>query len=243
MSSFKRWGWGLGIATVTAVTAFGLASWQANAAPGTPSPSSPALMLPRVSNPSAGPELAAGTGSDPLTSTEVDKARAAAVTPQLAADARNVAGEAGPEYLSADLDADDTGRQAELYYYDYRTNKLVKQVVDVRTGKLVKSFSAAGMQPPASVRESSVALDLLLADPLGADFRTAYAKATGHQLAGKDGLVATAHIYTAKPADKGASQCGKSRCVQLIVQTGDGHFINVDDLIIDLSGRRVARLT
>ncbi|GAA2513161.1 hypothetical protein [Winogradskya humida] len=240
MRNLRQWGWGLGIASVTAVAAFGVASWQANASPGTPS--SPPLTLPRVSDPSAGPEPAAGAGSDALTSTEVDKARAAAVTPQLASGARDAAGKAGPEYLMADLD-EDTGRQAELYYYDYKTDKLIKQVVDLETGKLARSFSAAGMQPPASKQEASVAFDLLLADPLGAEFKAAYRKAAGKELAGKEGLTVTAHIYTARPADKGARQCGAKRCVQLIVETADGRFISVNDLIIDLSGRTVARLT
>ena len=241
MRSLRQWGWGLGIATAAAMTAVGVASWQANAAPGTPSPSSQPLMLPRVSDPSVGPEPASGTGPDALTSTEVDKARAVAVTPQLASGARDVAGKAGPEYLMADLD-EDTGRHAELYFYDYRTDKLIKQVVDLSTGKLAKSYSASGMQPPASAREASVAFDLLLADPQGADFRTAYRKAEGTEFAGQDGLTVTAHIYTARPADQGARQCGAKRCVQLIVETADGHFITVNDLIIDLSGRTVARL-
>lgn len=240
MSRYRTWGWGLGIATVTAVTAFGVASWQADAAP---APSGTAAATPpRVSDPIAAPEPVAGTGSDPLTSSEVAKARSVAVTPELASGARNVAREAGPEYLSADVDTNGTDRQAELYYYDYQADKLIKQVVDLKTGKLTKSFSAAGMQPPASKHEAEAALDLLLADPLGADFKAAYRKATGKELAGKDGLTVTAHIYTARPADRGTSQCGTSRCVQLLMQTQDGHFINVNDLIIDLSGRTVARL-
>ena len=244
MSRYRKWGYGLGIATVTAVSAFGVASWQANAAPNPPAPSGAAVTQPRVSDPKAAPEPVSGKGDDSLTTSEVAKARAAAVTPQLASGAKNVAGEAGPEYLSAEVDAEGSaGRQAELYYYDYRTNKLFKQVVDLKTGKLAKSFSAAKMQPPASEREAAVALDLLLADPLGADFKTAYQKATGKPLAGKEGLVPMAHIYTSKPADTGAKQCGASRCVQLIVQSADGHFINVNELIVDLSGRKIARLT
>jgi hypothetical protein len=237
----RKWGWGLSIATVTAVSAFGLASWQASAAPSPPATPGVAAEQPRVSDPSPVPEAATGTGSDPLTGSEVDKARAIALTPQLAAGAQDVNGKAGPEYLAAELDTEN-GREAELYFYDYQTEKLYKQVVDLKTGKLAKSFSATGMQPPASEQEAKVALDLLVADPLSAGFKEAYRKATGEQFTGTQGLVPTAHIYTAKPADRGAGDCGKHRCVQLIVQTGDGHFINVTEIVIDLSGRTVARL-
>jgi hypothetical protein len=229
VTRFRQWAWGLGIATTSAVTAFGVAAWQANAAPTPPTPTV-AAEQPSVTDPSPLPEPATGRGSDALTSGEVAKARALALTPQLAAEAEDVTGKAGPEYLSAEVDPEDGGRQAELYFYDYKTEKLVKQVVDLKTGKLAKSFAATGMQPPASEQETKTALELLVADPLG------------KALAGMDGLVPTAHIYTAKPADQGASQCGKSRCVQLIVQTEDGKFLSVSEFVVDLSGRTVARL-
>ncbi|MFC6565464.1 hypothetical protein [Actinoplanes utahensis] len=223
------------------MTAFGVASWQAHAAPSTPTPTVTAEQA-RVTDPKPVPEAAAGSGNDALTSGEVQKARTIALTPQLAANAEDVTGKAGPEYLSAEIDAEAGGRQAELYYYDYKSEKLVKQVVDLGAGKLVGSFSAAGMQPPASEQEARTALDLLLADPAGNGLKEAYRAATGKQLNGAEGLVPTAHIYTAKPADKGAGQCGKNRCVQLIVATDDGQFLSVSEFIIDLSGRTVARL-
>ena len=241
MVDFKKWGTGLGIATASAVTAFGVAAWQANAAPGTPTPTVAAEQA-RVTDPSPLPEAATGTGSDALTGDEVQKARTIALTPQLAAGAEDVTGKAGPEYLSAEIDAEAGGRQAELYYYDYKTEKLVKQVVDLKTGKLTGSFSATGMQPPASEQEARTALDLLLADPAGAGLKDAYRTATGKQFESAEGLVPTAHIYTAGPADRGASQCGKNRCVQLIVQASGGEFLSVSEFIIDLSGRTVARL-
>ncbi|BBH69984.1 hypothetical protein ACTI_66690 [Actinoplanes sp. OR16] len=241
MTRFRQWAWGLGIATTSAVTAFGFAAWQANAAPTPPTPTV-AAEQPSVTDPSPLPEAATGWGSDALTSGEVEKARALALTPQLAAQAKDVTGKAGPEYLSAEVDTDAGGRQAELYYYDYKTEKLIKQVVDLKAGTLAKSYAATGMQPPASEQESRTALELLVADPVSSGFKDAYRTATGKTLTGTGGLVPTAHIYTAKPADKGASQCGRSRCVQLIVQTEDGTFLTASDYVVDLSGRTVARL-
>ena len=241
MVDYRKWGWGLGVATFSAVTAFGFASWQANAAPSTPTPTVTAEQA-KVTDPEPVPEAATGSGNDALTSSEVQKARDLALTPQLAASAEDVTGKAGPEYLSAEVDAEAGGRQAELYYYDYKADKLVKQVVDLKAGKLVDSFSATGMQPPASEQESRTALELLAADPGGSGLDEAYRAATGKELNGTEGLVPTSHIYTAKAADKGAAQCGKNRCVQLIVATDAGQFLSVSDFIIDLSGRTVARL-
>src|SRR4051812_7531360 len=100
----QTWIWGLGIATITAVTAFGVASWRADAAPGPSTSPGVSVGQATVSDPSPPAERAAGTGTDPLTTDELGKARVAALSPQLAAQARDVAGKAGPEYLSAELD-------------------------------------------------------------------------------------------------------------------------------------------
>ncbi|MEV6493535.1 hypothetical protein AB0M20_33695 [Actinoplanes sp. NPDC051633] len=239
MAHVKRWSWGLGIATATALTAFGVASWQADAAPNpTPRPGGQAS----VTDPRPGPEAAAGVGDDALTTDEVKRARTIALTPELVASAKDVTGKAGPQYLSAEIREDGT-RTAEVYFYDYGKNKLIKQVVDLTAGKVSKSFAAQGLQMPASRQEVDAALDLLLADKAAADLKDAYQKATGKAFAGKDGLTVTAHVFTAKAADTGVKQCGKHRCLQLIVETPDGLFIDVHQIIVDLSGRAVARLS
>jgi hypothetical protein len=239
--TYPKWGWVLGVATVTAVIAFGVASWEASAAPSPGAPPTVAAEQATVSNPDPGPAPAAGIGQDALTSNEITKARALAETATLKAGAKDVTGAAGPEYLSADIADGDTGRTAELYYYDYHGNKLVKQVVDLGTGKLTGSYAATGMQLPPSDREVSTALQVLLANPLSSELKDAYARATGKSFTGQ-GLSPTAHIYHAMPADAGASQCGKDRCLRLIVQTEDGHILDLDKIIVDLSGRTVARL-
>jgi hypothetical protein len=238
---FKRWGWGLGIASVTAVSAFGVASWQANAAPEPGATPGAAADQPRVSDPQPRPERVSGVGGDALTTGEVGKARAVALTAELKAQAQDVSGKAGPEYLTAQI-AEGDSRRADVYFYDYKTDKLVKQVVDLTTGRVTGSFSAAGMQLPASKQEVSAAFDLLLANPLAAELKDAYRKATGKDFAGKDGLVLSAHVYKARAADSGASTCGRHRCLQLVVETPDGLFIDVNQIVVDLSGRTVARL-
>jgi hypothetical protein len=239
--TYPKWGWVLGVATVTALVAFGVASWEANAAPPPSAPPTVAAEQATVSNPDPGPAPSAGIGQDALTGDELSKARALAETTALKAGAKDVTGGAGPEYLAADIADSDSGRTAELYYYDYHGNKLVKQVVDLAAGKLAGSYAATGMQLPPSDREVRAALDLLLADPLSSELKDAYARATGQQFAGQQ-LSPTAHVYHAMPADTGAEKCGNDRCLRLIVQTQDGHILDLDNIIVDLSGRTVARL-
>ncbi|WP_030434461.1 hypothetical protein [Actinoplanes subtropicus] len=237
---YPKSGWVLGVATVSAFLAFGVASWDANAAP-SPKPTA-AVEQPTVSHPDPGPAPSAGIGQDALTGNELARARTLAETATLKAGGKDVTGAAGVEYLSAGIAEDGAGRTAELYYYDYHGNRLVKQVVDLAGGKLAGSYAATGMQLPPSEREVRTALGLLLANPLAAELKNAYAKATGQAYTGQE-LTPTAHIYHALPADTGASQCGRNRCLRLIVQTQDGHILDLDKIIVDLSGRTVARLT
>jgi hypothetical protein len=197
---------------------------------------------PGVSDPDPGPAPSAGIGQDALTGNELARARVLAETATLKAGAEDVTGAAGVEYLSAGIAEDGANRTAELYYYDYRGNRLIKQAVDLSSGRLVGSYAATGMQLPPSEREVRTALELLLANPLAAELRNAYVKATGQAFTGQE-LTPTAHIYHALPADTGAAQCGKNRCLRLIVQTQDGHILDLDKIIVDLSGRTVARLT
>nr|BFE75747.1 hypothetical protein GCM10020092_090480 [Actinoplanes digitatis] len=229
---------GLGIATVTAVTAFGVASWQANAAPSPGTPPGAAAEQPRVSDPRVAPEPATGTGSDPLTSAEVDRARKIAVIPL--SGGKDAAGAAGPEYLSAELDAESGGRSAELYYYDYKTDKLVKQVVDLKTGKLAGSYSAAKMQPPASQHEVAAALDILLADPLAADLKDAYRAATARSSRASRAWCRTrTSIRRMRPT---AAAQWQAPCPGWSCRPRTAYYRRQHQMVIDLSGRTVARL-
>lgn len=242
----RRWAQGLSIATVSALTAFGVASWQANAAPspsappGTP-PAGTAAAPPRVSDPKPVPTGPAGVGRDPLTGTEMDRARDVALAGVAGAPV-DVTGAAGAEPLSSGL-APGTNRRAEVLLYDYASDKLIKQVVDLRTGKVAKTYTATGMQPPATPREVAEALKLLTADRLASRLADGFRAATGKAYTGTDQIDVRAHVYSARAADSGAERCGAHRCLSLVVQARDGgEFIDLHDIIIDLSGRTIARL-
>jgi hypothetical protein len=237
----KRTAWRAVTVAAAVSAAFAAAALGASAAPPDPAPRVAAEPA-TVSDPPPGPEPVTGVGDDPLTRQEVDKARAAALTPQLTGSTKDVTGGKGPEYLSWEIIQGGQGREAAFYFYDYRTDELVKQVVDVAAGKVTGSFRAKQMQPPASEREVATAFDLLLADPVGAQVRALYTQVTGKPWTGKDKLKVGAHIYHARPADTNARNCGKHRCVELVARVTDGPFVDLNDIIIDLSGRAVVRV-
>ena len=237
----KRTAWRAVTIAAAVSAAFAVATLGASATPPDPNPRVAAEQA-TVSDPQPGPAPVTGVGDDPLTRQEVDKARAAALTPQLTGSATDVTGGKGPEYLSWEIVEGGQGREAAFFFYDYHTDELVKQVVDVVAGKVTGSFRAKDMQRPASDREVATALDLLLADPLGAHVRALYTQVTGRPWTGKDRLKVGAHIYHTRAADTDARDCGKHRCVQLVARVTDGPFVDLNDIIIDLSGRTVVRV-
>jgi hypothetical protein len=257
-SRAQRLRWGLGVASCTAAVALGVA-WIGGATASTPTriPADPAsgeqaaqAAGPPAADPTTGPAPAAGVGRDPLTPAELAKARTAALDTTLRATATDVNGAPGPEYLSfelVDAKAGGTGsaapRRAAVYFYDYTTNALIKRVVNVDTGTVEGTFTATERQPPPSDNELAKAFGLFLASDLSADFRSRYRAATGRAFTSPDQVEVTATTYVARPADTGSDKCGKNRCVQFITRVPNGVFIDITDIVVDLSGRTVARLS
>jgi len=248
-SRAQRLRWGLGVASATAVVALGIA-WiggaTASAPPRAPAGAAP-TGEPAEADVAESPPPATGVGRDPLTPSELDRARAAALDATLRAGATDVTGAAGPEYLSfelVDAKAADPAeaRRAAVYFYDYKTDTLIKRVVNLRTGAVEGTFTAAGRQPPPSDKERERAFALFLDNGLSADFKARYRQLTGQAFTSPDQVEVTATTYVARPADTGAEQCGTHRCVQFITQVPDGPFIDITDIVVDLSGRTVARL-
>ncbi|MQY38553.1 hypothetical protein SRB17_65660 [Streptomyces sp. RB17] len=197
-------------------------------------------------------EGARGTGRDPLTDDEIRRAEKIALNRPVPATGKNVAGGRGPQRLSVDLaepepgEADDPAapRRADIAFYDYTNDTLVTRTVDLDTGKVERTGTQRGVQPPPSRDENAEAARLLIASPLGAGLKADYKDATGEELTSPDQLLLSGGIYRAAPGAQPAllDPCGVHRCVRLFTKVRNGPWIDTRSLVIDLSARKVAAL-
>lgn len=216
-------------------------------APSTPHASPSGTGTPTESADTTARTTGSGVGADPLTDEEIARARQAALADDrtLRTTSEDVRGRDGtPQFLTADLGerADHGARRAEVFFYDYREERAVKKTVDLGTGRVVRTQSATGVQPPPSIQESREALRVLLASPLGDGLRQDFEAATGQPVGGGDRLAVQGLVYerrgTAGPAD-----CdGAHRCVRLFTQVKGGPWIDTRQFVVDLSARTAHRL-
>ncbi|MGW0987058.1 Tat pathway signal sequence domain protein [Streptomyces sp. NPDC002486] len=193
-----------------------------------------------------------GRGSDPLTDDELEQAGRIALSRQLFSSSESVDGERGPQRLGIDLAEPETDgaagphapRRADVTFYDYRDDTLVTRTVDLGTGKVVHTDTRHGVQPPLSRAEKAEAAGLLIADPLGAGLKADYKDATGKALTSPGQLQLSGAVYRAAPGAQPAvlDKCGEHRCVRLFPKIKNGPWADARSLVIDLSGRKVARL-
>jgi hypothetical protein len=201
----------------------------------------PGEETPQISDPVARPAPATGSGRDALTPGEVTRARQLSIDATLQAGTTDVTGATGPEVLSVELpgaQGADTTRRAAVLLYDYRTNRLLKRVVNLTAGRVENTFAATGMQPPATVREVNAAVQLLWTDQLASVLRDRFLATTGTALTTPDQLAFEAQTF----APGSGSRCGEHRCVMLLPHRPGEQFINLTDIVVDLSDRSVLRL-
>lgn len=193
-----------------------------------------------------------GKGRDPLTDGEMAQVERIALNPQLRNSGENVAGGRGPQRIGVDLadpeaaEVDDPNapRRAEVSYYDYKNDTLVTRTVNLDTGKVERTDSQHGVQPPLSRAESVEATRLLIADPLGAGLKADYKDATSTELTSPDQLLVTSMVYRAVPGAQPAvlDSCGDHRCVRIFPKVKNGPWIDARSLVVDLSAHKVAKL-
>jgi hypothetical protein len=193
-----------------------------------------------------------GVGRDPLTDDEMARVAKLALSRQLFNAGQGVDGDRGPQQLGIDLaepeasELDDPSapRRAEVTYYDYKDDTLVTRTVNLDTGKVEKTSTQRGVQPPLSRAETTEAARLLLADPLSAGLKGDYKDATGKELTSPDQLQLNSMIFKADPGIRPAAlaACGEHRCATLTPKVKNGPWIDTRDLVIDLSTGKVAEI-
>ncbi|MER5911015.1 Tat pathway signal sequence domain protein [Streptomyces sp. NPDC001982] len=193
-----------------------------------------------------------GRGRDPLTDDELARVEKLAVSAQLFHASENVEGGRGPQRIGVDLaepDADevddpDAPRRADLTFYDYRDDTLVTRTVNLGTGKVERTTTRHGAQPPLSHDENVEAAKLLIADKLGVGLKADFEDATGQPLTSPDQLLLNSAVYRATPGAQPAAldACGEHRCVRLFPKVANGPWIDARSLVIDLSARKVVAL-
>ncbi|WP_211265661.1 hypothetical protein [Actinacidiphila oryziradicis] len=190
----------------------------------------------------------AGHRNDPLTADEIERARNLALTGDraLRTMSEDVRGRAGaPQYVSTDL-AEGTaadGRRAEVSFYDYRDDTLIRRTVDLATGQVVRTETASGVQPVPSGAEAREAAAILLRDPSGGGVKQDFEAATGVPLTDVRQLSVQAMAYRGAAGRRGPdAECGKHRCVRLFTRVKDGPWIDTRHYVVDLSARTTIRL-
>jgi hypothetical protein len=174
---------------------------------------------------------------DPLSGEEVGYARGLALKAAGEGVGRRVDGTPGLQFLSVDL-AEASARSATINSYDYGTDELVTQVVDIATGK-VETTRAKGVQPPPSKREVDTAMTRLLASPNSQALKDDYEGYTGVRLTTPDQLDYAGGAWVADESSKGAEKCGEHRCVFFQIRTQDGRGLVMVDQIVDLSANTI----
>ncbi|MEU8115275.1 hypothetical protein [Micromonospora sp. NPDC048947] len=204
-----------------------------------PAGSPAAAETPVVEDPPAAPAPAAGTGRDALTPNEIAIAREVAVDAALRAETTDVTGAPGPELLSVALAGGDGPRRAAVLLYDYRDDRLIKRVIDLAGRAVAGSFSASDRQPPPTEREVATATDLLWADPAAKLLRERFHTATGRDLTARSDVEVEAQ--TVPDGTGAAAACGAHRCLMLLPRPRDAAYLDLTDLVIDLSTRKVVQ--
>ncbi|MHA5050422.1 Tat pathway signal sequence domain protein [Streptomyces sp. SD15] len=193
-----------------------------------------------------------GKGRDPLTDDETKRVEQIALNRQLFSSSEDVEGDRGPQRIGVDLAEPeenelgdpDAPRRADVTFYDYRDDTLVTKTVNLDTGKVERTDTQQGVQPPISRDEMVEAAKLLIADPLGAGLRADYKDATSKELTSPDQLTLNSMVYrvTSGGLSDTLAKCGEHRCLRLFPKVKNGPWIDSRELVIDLSTRKVGTL-
>ncbi len=138
-----------------------------------------------------------------------------------------------------------SGRMADVYSYNYRTDTLNYSVINLTTGQVVSTEDNQGVQLPLT--GSEVTRSISIASENQAVYRlieNEYLKITGKPLKSLDQLEVKAFIFLAKSmpgqVNEKTKSCGIHRCARLVIHTSNRIALDTAP-IIDLSDGLVSQ--
>lgn len=190
--------------------------------------------------PTTRPEL--GSGRDPLSTDEVGYAIHVATSDASAAGATDVNGTTAPEVLYVDLPEQAVrtkARSALVVLYNYATNSVLNQVVDLAAGKVVTSTKGTNLQPPTTSTEADTAIEIAIRSEEPLSFKKEFEGSEGVPLISADQVEYVAGSWVYDGTTKFGQECGKQRCAQLMVSTASGTYLSTFDFVVNLSTKSV----
>ncbi len=131
------------------------------------------------------------------------------------------------------------GRQADVYVYDYRTDRLIHTVVDTRRRLVLSRRTMQGVQLPLIDKEVARAMAIVMRDSVHREnLRAAFARVAGEQFLDLQQVDFKAFVFHADSLAQADTQpsaaCGVHRCAQLLIYTLDNVSLDYSP-IVDLS--------
>ena len=190
-------------------------------------------------------EIDSPLSHNPLASSEIDSAKRLAKAQPSA-----IVQTLQPLYVQrhiGDKNADPKTRKADVLYYNYQTNKTIRVVVNLNSNQVeeTKVLQGTANQPFFNRAEIETALQLIFDNPhTGPSLRAAYLKITGKNLVDvKTQLMdAQGGVFSHDPNIAMApvtAACTQDRCMQLFIPIDEASYIDMVNVIVDLSKRQV----
>lgn len=162
---------------------------------------------------------------------------------EIPAGATDVRGKPGPQLLFTDLpriaEAEGDRRLAAVMLYDYTSDRAYQVLVDLTESEVLSADSDATLQPPPAADEADAAFQLALKTDEELIFRGQFESETGVPLLSTDQVLYRAGVWTHDGTTAQGQTCGENRCVQLVVQTPSGGYLDTSDFVVDLSNKSI----
>lgn len=199
------------------------------------------------------------TNMDPVSQSEIDKATSLAMQTMQAAPvvarrslnkaevasasvASSVAIAPAVQFLRVEAhrfdkgDSNSNARWTDATAYDYATDELIKNVINLDTNEIISTKRYTGMQPPLVQDELDRALSIVMDDEeersiLDNEFK----RITGQTLTSVDQLQYKAFTFFAdsmpNAVNTASKSCGANRCAQLMLYTHDNIVFEVSPIV------------